>query len=70
MKLIIEMIDNVIYTYMESEKHFKNVDSTRGNRIDPCCLSNNCVLESQLSNNEYMVFDIKKPKKFKQKKIS
>lgn len=65
MKLIIEMIDDVIYTYMESEKHFKNVDSTRGNRVDPLGLNYNCVLESQLENREYMVFDIKKPKKFK-----
>lgn len=65
MKLIIEMIDGVIYTYMESNKHFKRVDSTRGDRVDPLCLNNECVLECNLNNNEYMVFDIKKPKKFK-----
>ena len=65
MKLIIEMIDDVIYVYMESKEHFKNVDSTRGNRVDPLILNDDCNTSNQLSNGDYMVFDIKKPKKFK-----
>ena len=68
MKLIIEMIDGVIYAYMESKKHFKRVESTRGNRVDPLDLNYNCVLESHLENRDYMVFNIKKPKKFKKQK--
>lgn len=62
MRLIIEKIDDVIYVYKETEKHYKSVGRSEKDNADPSLLDNNCDLTSYPEGTRF-VFRIKKAKK-------
>ncbi len=67
MKLIVQSIDGALYMYRETEAHFKKVEPSRVERLDPTVvLDNQCSLGDIEFDNWHMVFDIKtKPRKRK-----
>lgn len=61
MKLIIERLDGVIYTYRETEEHFNVVQKGReqtGNKIPAEALDYECNLIELLKDNDYIVQDL------------
>lgn len=58
MKLVLEMIDGVMYACRESKKHHKTINRSPENRIEPEHLDNECNLDS-FPDGSYMVFNIK-----------
>lgn len=61
MKLIIERLDGVIYSYRETEEHFNVVEKNRentGNKLPAESLDYECNLMELLKDNDYIVQDI------------
>ena len=60
MKLIVQNLDGQLFAYMETEKHFRKVEHTRGPRLDGELLANDCELDSVQPRGAHMVFDIQR----------
>ena len=58
MKLIFEMVEGIPYLYLETEKHFKQVESQRVNLVTPEELDDNCNLDSY-GENFHIIFELK-----------
>ena len=52
------MVEGIPYLYLETEKHFKQVESQRVNLVTPEELDDNCNLDSY-GENFHIIFELK-----------
>ena len=70
MKLVIEYEESGIYVMFETNAHHKKVKRRADLQVDPEILAKECSIYSAMQPRQWMVFDVNRKKKSKQKKES
>ena len=70
MKLVIEYEESGIHVMFETNAHHKKVKRRADLQVDPEILSKECSVYSAMQPRQWMVFDVNRNNKAKQKKES